>query len=138
MPPCLNSVPKPLPPEPAAPELAAMARRSPLDYPRRVTLGLGDAERVMRLIDALPEASGRPFMTLRDAVVLAFDVATNVVAAGALERFRTPPLPPIPVPEPSAALLRWIEDHRAEIEAKTAVAVEAAKKRMRSSTKRRR
>ncbi|MBW6398660.1 hypothetical protein KPL78_12415 [Roseomonas sp. HJA6] len=131
-------MPKPLPPEPTAAALAAMARRSPLDYPRRVTLTLGDAGRVMRLIDAVPDANGRPFMTLRDAVALAFDVATNVVAAGELDRFRTSPPEPLPTPEPSAALLRWVEDHRAEIEAQTAAAAEAAKKRTASSGKRQR
>jgi hypothetical protein len=92
----------------------------------------------MRLIDAVPDAQGRPFLTLSDAVVLAFDVAANVVAAGQLVRFRTPPPEPLPVPELSAASLAWLEGFRADAEAKAAAAAEAAKKRDTSSAKRRR
>ena len=138
MPPRLNSMPRPLPPEPTGAELAAMARRSPLDYPRRVTLTIGDAARVMRLTDAVLNAQGQPFMTLSDAVVLAFDVAANVAAAGQLDHYRTPPPEPLPMPELSEAARAWFEGFKADAEAKAAAAAEAAKTRMRSSGKRRR
>lgn len=138
MPPRPSTVPLPLSPEPDAAALALMPRRSRMDYPRRVDLTLGDAARVVRLIDAVPDAQGRPFLTLSAAVALALDIAANVIAAGELGRYRTPPPEPLPMPELSAAALAWLEGFRADVEAKAAKDAEAARKRDRSSGKRRR
>lgn len=121
-------------------ELVAAAASPPpgFVYPRRVDLTLADADRVERLTAAVPDAQGRPFLSLRDAVALALDVAANVARAGDLDRYRTPPPPPLPVPELSAATLAWLEGFRADVEARATAAAEAAKRRDRSGGRRRR
>lgn len=112
------------PPPPAAPALSAL----PVPWPLTLRLSLQDAERVRRLVLAVPDAKGSPFLSPTDAMRLALEIAAQVAETGLLDRFRTrrPVVDVGPPMEVYEATRAWLERAGEEMRARAA---KAARKR---------
>jgi hypothetical protein len=91
-----------------------------------VRLSFADAIRVHRLMLAVPNASGDPFLSPSDTVRLAVEIATQVAAVGELDRFRAAAV--IPTAETSEATGVWLEKAAAEARAKAVATAKASKR----------
>jgi hypothetical protein len=85
-----------------------------------VRLSFADAIRVHRLMLAVPNASGDPFLSPADTVRLA--------AAGELDRFRAPLPPLLPMPDTSEATRAWLEKAAGEARAKAVATAKTSKR----------
>jgi hypothetical protein len=93
-----------------------------------VRLSFAAAIRVHRLMLAVPNASGDPFLSPADTVRLAVEIAAQVAVAGEMDRFRAAPRHAIPVPEMTEATRAWLEKAATEARAKADATAKAAKR----------